>query len=370
MNEQLRPLTLAEILDRTAQLYRSRFLVFVGVSTIPAGTVFVFAAAAFAFTAWVGSNSRNGGVASDVLVWSFLALLSLVAVPIWLVISAWGAAAMSEASARIYLGDPVTIRGAYKNTRKRIWRYLGLYTLQGLVVLGIPAAVFSLGVIVLVASKVSGISANDSSPLAGGLMFLMLVVLGALAVWMLLRLCLSFPASVVEQATAVSALKRGVALSQGSRSRIFVLYLLGLVLNWVLTWGITFFELIVIALIPAFQGQKHSQAMGMIVLFSMYGSYFAVKALTKPIIGLALTIFYFDQRIRKEAFDIEWMMQQAGMVSQPAEAVPSQEGVVMPASGSPQRPEPPFAVTAEGEVPHNLVTGEVGMSAATQEGKA
>jgi hypothetical protein len=39
-----------------------------------------------------------------------------------------------------------------------------------------------------------------------------------------------------------------------------------------------------------------------------------VRALTKPVYGIALTLFYFDQRIRKEGFDIEWMMQKAGMV--------------------------------------------------------
>ena len=32
MNEPLRPLTLGEILDRTVQFYRSRFLVYLGIS--------------------------------------------------------------------------------------------------------------------------------------------------------------------------------------------------------------------------------------------------------------------------------------------------------------------------------------------------
>ena len=82
MNETLRPLSLAEILDRTAQLYRSRFLVFLGISTIPAGTIFVFAAAIFAFIAWMGQNSRNGASVADVFVWVFLALVALLVLPI------------------------------------------------------------------------------------------------------------------------------------------------------------------------------------------------------------------------------------------------------------------------------------------------
>ena len=55
----------------------------------------------------------------------------------------------------------------------------------------------------------------------------------------------------------------------------------------------------------------------MIAMSAIYGAFFAVKALTNPIYGIALTVFYFDQRIRKEGFDIEWMMQQAGMLPPP-----------------------------------------------------
>jgi hypothetical protein len=36
-----------------------------------------------------------------------------------------------------------------------------------------------------------------------------------------------------------------------------------------------------------------------------------------------LTLFYYDQRIRKEGFDIEWMMRSAGL-QKPAELLPEQ----------------------------------------------
>ncbi len=342
MNEQLRPLTLAEILDRTAQMYRSRFLVFLGVSIVPAGTVFVFVAAIFGFFAWMGANSRHGGPVPDMLIWPFIGILSILIAPVGLGISAWGEAAMCEASARMFLGYSITIRSAYKTTWKRGWRYVGLYTLQALLIVGVPGVAFSIGLIVMVAGKVSGYAANDNSPLFGGLAFLMFLVLGAFAVWMLLRLCLAFPACVVEQSSATNALRRGVALSEGTRGRIFVLYLLGQVLNWVLTWGFTFLALIAIALIPALQGQKHSQAVGIVIMIVMYGSYFAVKALTRPVYGIALTIFYFDQRIRKEGFDIEWMMQQAGMVAAP------QSSPVPEATAEPDATAEPWATPAPG----------------------
>ena len=36
-----------------------------------------------------------------------------------------------------------------------------------------------------------------------------------------------------------------------------------------------------------------------------------------PIYSTGLTLFYYDQRIRKEGFDIEWMMQAAGLRRRP-----------------------------------------------------
>ena len=39
-----------------------------------------------------------------------------------------------------------------------------------------------------------------------------------------------------------------------------------------------------------------------------------------PVFSIALVIFYYDQRVRKEGFDILWMMQQAGLSPIHAEA--------------------------------------------------
>src|SRR5580704_7794061 len=43
MDEPLHPSGLSEILDRTAQIYRSRFLVFLGIAVIPTAVLVVFA---------------------------------------------------------------------------------------------------------------------------------------------------------------------------------------------------------------------------------------------------------------------------------------------------------------------------------------
>ena len=317
MNDQLNPMTLAEVLDRTAQLYRSRFLVFFGIGVIPAGTVLVFAASFFAMLAWIGSTAGGPSLTAMVIAWLAFAVGSLVAVPACLGTTALGTAAMCDAAARLYLGERITIREAYKCAWKKGWRYLGLYVLEVLIIGGAPAVVgFVLLIFVSIGSALfvrqMGASANV---LLGGAMFIVIVLLASYALWMLLRLCLAFPASIVEQTGALDALKRAVLLSKDTRGRIFVLYLLGSVLGWVLAIGLAIPAFIALALIPGLQGPQHSDALGMYMMFVYYGSSFAVQAFTKPIYGIALTLFYFDQRIRKEGFDIEWMMHQAGMVT-------------------------------------------------------
>jgi len=371
MNEPLHPLTLSEILDRTAQLYRSRFLVFLGIGTIPAGIMFVFAAGAFAFITWMGLNARTGTNIADSFVWIFLGLLMLIAIPVSLGAAALGEAAMSDAAARLFLGHNVTIRSAYKASWKRGWRYIGLFLLQGLVIIGAPAVVFSLALFGMTVGNVSGLATNDNSPLFGGLVFLLMLVLGVFAVWMLLRLCLAFPASVVEQAPAWSSLKRGVMLSQGTRARIFVLYVMGVFLSQILAWCVMFPILIAIALIPGFQGHAHAQAVGMFTILVTYGSYFVVKALVKPIFGIALTLFYFDQRIRKEGFDIEWMMQQAGMLAPPLAPGPQPEAEPeAPAQEIPVVSEPFVSATVMPENSEIISTPQPALEPKTEEGHA
>jgi hypothetical protein len=53
----------------------------------------------------------------------------------------------------------------------------------------------------------------------------------------------------------------------------------------------------------------------------------------QPVSWIALVLFYYDQRIRKEGFDIEWMMEQAGMTQVlPATALSESVAISAPAA--------------------------------------
>src|SRR6202035_3284439 len=122
MNLQLRPANLGEILDRTAALYRSRFLVFVGIAGIPAAGVLFFAAAGFLLSAWIGSADP----ATTALLGLAILGLVMVATPVCLGLTALGSGAISHAANLAFLGERISIRGAYAAAWKKGWRYVGL----------------------------------------------------------------------------------------------------------------------------------------------------------------------------------------------------------------------------------------------------
>jgi len=323
MNEPLHPSSLGEILDRTAQLYRSRFLLLLGISFLPTGVVLALACVLGAVIAWwsvvgAGSVSETAGY---VLVAVFAVVAVLVMLPILLAATALSMAAMSHAVSRVYLGEATTIRDAYRSVWLRGWRYLWLCVLEGLLIGVAPVAVWTL-VLALTAGLAALATKAGMGGIAGGalfglLVFLMVVVLIGYFIWMGLRLSLAFPACVVEQIGAWPAIKRSSHLSKGTKGRIFVLFLLGTVLNWLLSMGIILPLTIVLALLPGMGDTQHAQTAQIVLTIIIYGASFLVQTLVQPVYGIALVLFYYDQRIRMEGFDIEWMMQKAGLAPAP-----------------------------------------------------
>jgi hypothetical protein len=319
MNEPLRPSSLGEILDHTAQLYRSRFLVFLGISVVPTGVILALACVAGLIAAWwnvTGAQSVSPG-AGTILVVLFVLGVALLALPILLAVSALAAAAMSHAVSLIHLGGTATIRDAYKNAGRHGWRYIWLYLMQGVFVMAAPItawialALLAAGVTVLAQKAGMGPSADT---IFGSAALLVGIPLAGYGVWMFLRLSLAFPTAVVEEMGAWRAVKRSFALSQGTKGRIFLLFLLVAALNWLLSMAVTVLMAILVSLIPGIDSPPYVQTAEVAMPLIVSGTALAVQALVKPVYGIALVLFYYDQRIRKEGFDIELLMQQAGMV--------------------------------------------------------
>ena len=159
MNLQLRPANLGEILDRTAALYRSRFLVFVGIAAIPAGGVLFFAAVGFLLSAWIGAADP----AMAILLGFAILGLVLLAIPVCLGLTALGSGAISHAANLAFLGERITIRGAYGAAWKKGWRYVGLLSLETLFLAIIPFTAW-----ILIVAGLAVLAALSKGAGAGG----------------------------------------------------------------------------------------------------------------------------------------------------------------------------------------------------------
>jgi len=317
MNETLRPLTLGEILDRTAQLYRANFLLFAGVAALPMGVMIAIGALAGVF-GLAGFAALKGSPGSGPL--AGLALLALVALalPVYIAAYVYSTAGLTRAAVSTHQGQKLTIRAVLASVRPRFWSYLGFLVLQGLVC-AVPLLAAG-GVAGVLLYAVPGIGGGLAAGVAAG--FVIFIAFGAalvFVVWLALSCSLGMPVCVAEQKPAWESLQRGFKLSQGTRGRMFVMFLLFVVLTMVVSMIAYIPVLIAVGIITA-AGQSAQTAATAMVVAEIINAImnFALQTLLTPVVWIALVLFYYDQRVRKEGFDIEWMMEQAGLVPQQA----------------------------------------------------
>lgn len=320
MQTDLRPLTLGEILDRTAQLYRSNFVLFAGISAMLAGVVLLFRLGVL-----VAVQALHMSAFALAKSWGFQAA-NWISFILLLVIGEVATAANNRAVAWVYLGEPASITSAYRSIIAKMRRYLWI---------GIAKLAIAWSPVIVLYSVFQALSVHfqrlgvlpqpGEAPHAPSpqMMYFGLVSLGFfLLIWpaliysifMALRYALAVPASVVEGLTTRAAMRRSVALSKGARGRIFVLWLLVSVI-WTIALVVT--QTFFIA-----YSMKHHLSIPWWLQVVQQVIAFATNTFVGPILAIGTCLFYFDQRVRKEGFDIEWMMQAAGMA--PAVAAPTE----------------------------------------------
>lgn len=315
METQLRPLTLGEILDRTAQLYRTNFLLFAGIAAVY--TVAVLGLGLADVAAGAGFQALHMDLAKQLAVrlwtWPSYALM--------LILGSVAAAANNRAVAWVYLGEPATISAAYRSIRKQTSRYLWLGTLKVLIAWSPLLAINLASTLSYLHFQGKGVLPQPGQippphTALGPQTLTFLLVEAAIgtvffpvliySVWMGLRYSLAVPASVVENLPARVSLRRSVDLSKGARGGILAL------------WGVVLAVQIILAISTqgffVFYAMKHHYQMPTAMSILQQVLLFFTNTFVTPMIQIGATLFYFDQRVRKEGFDIEWMMHAAGMM--------------------------------------------------------
>jgi hypothetical protein len=319
----LRPLSLGEILDRTFTVYRRHFWLFAGISCISGAVQLLGSALNMIF--FHGARTAHSLRVADFST----AIATVVLALLFLLASAVTQAATIYAISEVYLARRASIGDSIRAVLGKWYRYVGimLWTVWSgmwlFVVIAVPAAILA-GVFAAVAGL----------KLLAGLLFVLAFLAGGVyGVIAYIRNSLAVAASVVEGLTIRPSMRRSKVLAAGAKGRIFVVYLIFLALSWII--GIAQAPLIfVIARNPT------AEHMGSQAIMLLLG--FAAHVLLTPVLMIGLSLVYFDQRVRKEAFDLAFLL--GGVAPAPAasfQGEPSPFGLAPEASAFSMAPTPP-----------------------------
>lgn len=272
MTTALRPLSTGELLDRTFALYRNHFGLFLGIFAIPHLFVLAFQCLGVAV-------EPTGAPLANLLArlpWIYGAMFLT-----W-IFSAVSQAATVMAVSQLHLDRPTSVLDSYSRVKKHLLGVIGLS-----LVVGFAVGFACLGLIV-----------------PG----LILLVMWSLAV----------QAKVLEDKGVFEAMTRSSDLTRGRRWRIFVIWILfvilAIVVGQLLQWPIS--------LAAGVSGNVMLQRVSPIWQVASLAASFISECLVGPLATIAFSLIYYDERVRKEAFDLQLMMMT--LDAQPLAASPAQ----------------------------------------------
>ena len=288
----LQPMGFGDILDSMFSLYRSHFRLFVGICS-----VFFVYELANALLIGISTVSAAGSGRFGTLM-----LIAVVLDLIGIVVVLFVISAIVFASAETFLGKQTAASAAFKRTERRFWPYLGTNFLYFFVVgllmitcLGIPLAIFfayrwgfcTLAVVIEDKSAVKALKRSSELVKGGWWRVFGMTTAIFLLVWFVqfvLQISFSFVLGLTqamgEDRGLVETLREMFLPQQGGDGDLAEVWR-QILLPQLTTWK----ELIVYS-IESFIN-------------------LAINCLMLPVGVIGGTLVYFDRRIRKEGFDIE-----------------------------------------------------------------
>ena len=314
----LRPLSTGEVLDRTFVLYRSRFWLFAGIGMLPAGILTLSALVRMIFLKTAqGAVNPQAGASPDVLAkaMSNAVLIQAYFLPATILfVIAYGIshAAVVHAVTQISSGLAASAGSSYRAVRSRWLRWVGIAFRQFWSAFWpfLPGT----ALIIAVTFAIPGARARSGFAVVGLLILLGFVaIIGGTVFGVInfLRVALAMPSAVQEQLGVNAALRRSRTLVAGRKGRIFLALLLVYALQIVA--GAIQAPLLLIAVRMHGAQQVLVEAIELIVQF-------VAATLVSPIASIALCLFYIDERVRREGYDIELLMQRSFAATVPIAA--------------------------------------------------
>jgi len=325
MDLALRPMSTSQVLDRTFSLYRQNFLLFAGIAAFPPALLLIgqllLLLVARPFSQM---GSAVPGDPPDPASFAAIGAAAIGFMVLWVIYLVGYAVAIGAtvyAVSRVHLGYPATIGESYRLIRPYFGNILGIVILAGL----FASMIVIVGALFFIVPLVIGVAGGRSSLAAGAGLVGALVgflIMGAgfiFAIYASAKLSLSVPACVLENLGVVDSMKRSWSLTEGTVLRlILVTFLAGVIAALVnLVLSIPYF--VGVGLMIA---KKNPSGMLPFVMWQ-YVAQFLASSLAGPVGTIAAALIYYDQRVRKEAFDLQLMMQAIGQAPPQAASVAS-----------------------------------------------
>jgi hypothetical protein len=285
----LRPLSLGELLDRTFFLYRRHFLLFAGISAIPYSFSFVVNLATVLIPAI--ARQANSGQIQPRGIFAMSAasvLLSVLAFVVGGIAFLFSVGATVYAVSEIYAGHKPTIRESIASVRGKAGTIFGVMFLTLLLLI------------------------------AGLIAFVIPMF------YIMCRLSVAIPSAVLENLGPAASIRRSFALTRNFAGRAFMIFLLyiAMVFGIMAVFQFPFAMLLVM-------NAKQPQLVIVWTTLMQLGNFLG-GTLVAPVSTISTVLFYYDLRVRKEAFDLQMMMQAIGSDPVP----PPVAGGVPPMIGS------------------------------------
>ncbi|GGY49383.1 proline-rich domain-containing protein [Streptomyces djakartensis] len=300
----LRPLGVGEILDGAVSTMRTYWRTVLGISLTVAVLTEVIAVL---FQGLVLGDSSTDALNDPSATLSELSramgdamLNSTVVFVISLVGTVIATALLTTVTSRAVLGKSVTIGEAWRDARSQIVKLFGLICLLLLITAGIVTVGTLPGVLVTVAGSTGA-----------GVALTVLGVIGAgiVALWLMIRFSLASPALMLEKQGIKKAMGRSAKLVRGTWWRIFGIQLLATIIANVVASIIVipFTFLAAASSGDGITGWLNSGGPSLGWTFLIISGIGAVigSTITFPITAGVTVLLYIDQRIRREALDLE-----------------------------------------------------------------
>lgn len=308
----LRPMSTGEVLDRTFNLYRNHFLLFSGIAISQVACVVIGILVMIPLGAVLPLSLLNS--IDFITVIETFGIYSTIFLIFFMVGYAFALGATIFAVSKVHLGQNATIRGSFRELRPvglRVVRILMSITLRW-----VGAVVLTYVVVFLLASAV--VRSIEIPPLLIrwmiAIFFLSIFIAGMVwATRIFCRYSLAVPACLLEKLPAKQAMKRSKWLSKSALGRIFLVFLL----MSILTMGLSYVFQAPILLLPLADTS-------MALLVCQLTAVFVAMMLSTPIGTISVCLLYYDLRVRKEAFDLQLMMEAMSQRSQPPASAPEQ----------------------------------------------